>query len=130
MRELAYDGAAMIIRQLFDLTSFTHTYLLVDERTRDAVVIDSVFEQHVRDAALVRELGVTLRYAIDTHCHADHVTGAWLMKRAFGAQIGLAAVYGAVEIDRPLAHGDVIAFGDCALEVRAVPGHTDGCLAF
>ncbi|HEY1547644.1 MAG TPA: MBL fold metallo-hydrolase, partial [Kofleriaceae bacterium] len=81
----------MITRQLFDLTSFTHTYVLVDERTREAVVIDSVFEQHVRDAALVRELGVTLRYAIDTHCHADHVTGAWLMKRAFGAQIGLAA---------------------------------------
>jgi glyoxylase-like metal-dependent hydrolase (beta-lactamase superfamily II)/rhodanese-related sulfurtransferase len=127
---IAYDGVAMITRQLFDLTSFTHTYVLVDERTREAVVIDSVFEQHVRDAALVRELGVTLRYAIDTHCHADHVTGAWLMKRAFGAQIGLAAVYGAAEIDRPLGHGDVIAFGDCALEVRAVPGHTDGCLAF
>ncbi|HEX4450125.1 MAG TPA: MBL fold metallo-hydrolase [Kofleriaceae bacterium] len=129
MSELAYDGAAMIIRQLFDLTSFTHTYLLVDERTRDAVVIDSVFEQHARDAALVRELGVTLRYALDTHCHADHVTGAWLMKRAFGAQIGLAAVYGAAEIDRALVHGDVLAFGACALEVRAVPGHTAGCLA-
>jgi sulfur dioxygenase len=120
----------MIIRQLFDLTSFTYTYVLVDERTRDAVVIDSVFEQHARDAALVRELGVTLRYAIDTHCHADHVTGAWLMKRAFGAQVGLARVYGASEIDRPLAHGDALHFGDSVLEVRAVPGHTDGCLAF
>ncbi|HEY1812891.1 MAG TPA: MBL fold metallo-hydrolase [Kofleriaceae bacterium] len=120
----------MIVRQLFDPTSSTYTYLLADERTRDAVVIDCVFEQHARDAALVRELGVTLRFALDTHCHADHVTGAWLMKRAFGAQIGLASIYGAAEIDRPLAHGDTIRFGDSALDVRATPGHTDGCLAY
>jgi sulfur dioxygenase len=120
----------MLFRQLFDQVSSTYTYLLADERTRDAVLIDCVFEQHARDAALIRELGLTLRQTLDTHVHADHVTGAWLMKRAFGSGIGLARVYGAANVDLPLAHGDVVRFGGEALEVRATPGHTEGCLSF
>jgi glyoxylase-like metal-dependent hydrolase (beta-lactamase superfamily II) len=77
----------MFFRQLFDSASSTYTYLLADERTREAVLVDPVFEQHSRDAALIRELGLSLRYTLDTHCHADHVTGAWLMKTALGSQI-------------------------------------------
>ncbi len=119
----------MILRQLFDQTSATYTYLLADERTREAVLIDSVFEQHARDAALIRELGLTLLYTLDTHCHADHVTGAWLMKSAFGSRIGLSPMYGAVNVDLPLVHGVTIRFGAQALEVRATPGHTDGCVS-
>ncbi len=68
----------MIVRQLFDPVSSTYSYLLADEETRDGVLIDAVFEQHARDTALIRELGIKLSYALDTHCHADHVTGAWL----------------------------------------------------
>jgi len=120
----------VIFRQLYDLTSSTYTYLVADEATREAVLIDSVFEQHQRDAALIRELGLTLRYTLDTHCHADHVTGAWLMKRALGSQIAMAAAVGAKNVDLPLAHGDVVRFGGESLEVRATPGHTDGCLSF
>src|SRR5262245_6649213 len=120
----------MIFRQLFDQSSSTYTYLLADERTREAVLIDPVFEQHARDAALIRELGLTLKYTLDTHCHADHVTGAWLMQHALGSQIGLAGVYGAENVDRPLAHRDVVRFGALSLEARATPGHTDGCLSF
>ena len=70
----------MIFRQLFDGSSSTYTYLLGDEASHEAVLIDPVFEQHARDAALVRELGLQLVATLDTHCHADHVTGAWLMK--------------------------------------------------
>lgn len=120
----------MIFRQLFDLVSNTYTYLLADEETREAVLIDCVFEQHGRDAALVRELELKLRFVVDTHCHADHVTGAWLMKRALGSQIGLSSVCNAKNVDLPLKHGDVLRFGSYHLEVRATPGHTDGCLAF
>ena len=120
----------MMIRQLFDSTSSTYSYLLADDRTREAVLIDSVFEQHARDAALIRELGLKLRYTLDTHCHADHVTGAWLMKEAFGSKIGLSPVYSAKNIDQPLAPGDVIRFGTETLGIRATPGHTDGCLSF
>jgi sulfur dioxygenase len=120
----------MLLRQLFDQVSSTYTYLLADERTREAVLIDSVFEQHARDAALIRELGLRLFYTLDTHCHADHVTGAWLMKMEFGSFIGLAREYAAENVDYPLAHGMVIRFGEEALEVRATPGHTAGCMSF
>ncbi len=120
----------MILRQLFDQVSSTYTYLLADASTREAVLIDPVYEQHDRDAALIRELGLTLLATLDTHCHADHVTGAWRMKMAFGSRIGLSSAYGAANVDLPLAHGDVVRFGKEALEVRATPGHTDGCLSF
>lgn len=119
----------MIFRQLFDPVSSTYSYLLADEATREAVLIDPVFERHLRDAALIRELDLKLLYTVDTHCHADHVTGAWLMKEALGSQTALAKVYGASNIDVPLSDGDVIRFGGEALEVRATPGHTDGCLS-
>jgi sulfur dioxygenase len=120
----------MIFRQLFDQASSTYTYLLGDVATREAVLIDCVFEQHARDAALIRELGLTLLYVLDTHCHADHVTGAWLMKQALGAQVALSAEYGAANVDQTLQHGDSISFGKYSLHVRATPGHTAGCLTY
>lgn len=120
----------MFFRQLFDHVSSTYSYLLADEATREAVLIDSVFEQHARDASLIRELELKLVGVLDTHCHADHVTGAWLMKQAFGSKIGLAKVYGAENVDLPLSHGDSLRFGSHSLEVRATPGHTAGCLSF
>ena len=120
----------MLFRQLFDQVSSTYTYLLADEPTREAVLVDPVFEQHARDAALIRELDLRLVCTVDTHCHADHVTGAWLMKLAFGSRIGLSAQYEAANVDLPLAGGDAVRFGAEALEVRATPGHTTGCLSF
>ena len=120
----------MIIRQHFDPVSSTYSYLLFDPASAEAVLIDPVLEQHRRDAALIRELGVKLLCTLDTHCHADHVTGAWAMKEAFGSRIGLAEVYGGRNVDLPLRHGMVVRFGAEALEVRATPGHTAGCLCF
>jgi sulfur dioxygenase len=119
----------MICRQLYDAVSGTYTYLLADPATGKAVLIDPVFERHARDAALVRELGLDLVCTLDTHCHADHVTGAWLMKQALGSRIGSSAVCGAANVDLPLSHGAEIRFGERSLEVRATPGHTDGCLS-
>jgi len=98
----------MLCRQLYDQTSSTFSYLLWDEQTREAVLIDAVFEQHGRDRALIRELQLKLVAALDTHCHADHVTGAWRMKVALGAKIGLSSAYEARNVDRPLVHGEVV----------------------
>ncbi len=120
----------MLFRQLFDQVSSTYTYLLADEATHEAVLVDPVFEQHKRDAALVRELGLQLTCTLDTHCHADHVTGAWLMKAALGSKIGLSHAYGASNVDVALRPGDVVRFGAQTLEIRATPGHTAGCLSF
>ncbi len=122
--------SSLIFRQLYDATSSTYTYLLADPKTREAVFIDTVFEQHRRDVALVRELDLRLVCTLDTHCHADHVTGAWLMHEALGCRIGLAKAYGAENVDIPLLHGAEIHFGESKLEVRATPGHTGGCLSY
>ena len=118
----------LIFRQGFDATSSTYTYLLGD--AGQAVLIDPVFEHAQRDAALLRELGLTLVATLDTHVHADHVTGAWLLKQRCGSQIGVSVASGATGADRPLQHGDTVAFGARHLQVRATPGHTDGCLTY
>ncbi|HWS74989.1 MAG TPA: MBL fold metallo-hydrolase [Quisquiliibacterium sp.] len=120
----------MIFRQLIDPVSSTYTYLLADSRTLDAVLIDPVFEHARRDAALIDELGLRLLCTLETHTHADHVTGAWMLKRRFGSLIAVSAAGGAAGADRSLAHGDRIDFGGRHLRVRATPGHTDGCLSY
>ena len=71
----------MIFRQLFDPVSSTYTYLLADPGTREALLIDPVFEQVRRDLALLRELDLKLVATLETHVHADHVTGAWLLQQ-------------------------------------------------
>ena len=120
----------MLFRQLYDDVSSTYTYVLADENTREAVMIDPVFEHVQRDLAMLNELDLKLLYILDTHCHADHVTGSWLMAQKTGAKVAIAAVVGAENVDIGLNHGDRVTFGQHALEVRATPGHTDGCLTF
>lgn len=120
----------MIFRQLFDAKSSTYTYLLACAETKDAVFIDPVFEQVNRDLALIRELELNLVAVMDTHCHADHVTGAWLLNHYTGCKIACAETIGAENTQTKLKHGDVVEFGHCHLDVRATPGHTDGCLTF
>jgi glyoxylase-like metal-dependent hydrolase (beta-lactamase superfamily II)/rhodanese-related sulfurtransferase len=120
----------LVFRQLGDPTSSTYTYLLADSDTREAILIDPVYDQALRDAALVEELGLELRWTLDTHVHADHVTAAWLLKHRLGSQIGVGAATGAKGADRYLAHGDKLSFGSRHLEARATPGHTAGCMTY
>lgn len=120
----------MIFRQMYDSVSSTYTYVLADASSLDAVIIDPVFEQLNRDLALIQELGLKLLYSIDTHCHADHVTASWMLKQRTNCKVSLAAVVGADNVDNALNHGDRIVFGSHYLEVRATPGHTDGCLSY
>jgi glyoxylase-like metal-dependent hydrolase (beta-lactamase superfamily II)/rhodanese-related sulfurtransferase len=120
----------MIFRQLFDPVSSTYTYLLGDSESGEAVLIDPVYEHVPRDLALLQELGLRLEATLDTHVHADHVTGAWRLHTRCGSAIALARVVGAEGVDRPLSDGDRVFFGKRYLGVRATPGHTSGCLTY
>ena len=120
----------MIFRQLFEPQSSTYTYLLADEATREAVLIDPVFEVARREVALIEELNLRLVMSLETHVHADHVTGAWLLKAKLGAKIALSKDAGAVGADVYLSPGDRVHFGKRYVEARATPGHTSGCLTY
>ncbi|MFN3230670.1 MAG: rhodanese-like domain-containing protein [Alphaproteobacteria bacterium] len=120
----------LIFRQLFDPQSSTYSYLLGDSASREAILIDPVFEQVRREIALIEELGLTLKTTLETHVHADHVTGGWLLKQKLGSQIAIAAVSGADGADIYFEDGDKLSFGDRHIEVRATPGHTNGCCTF
>src|SRR3954469_2623295 len=120
----------MIFRQLFDPQSSTYTYLLADPATREAILIDPVFEQARRDAALIQELGLKLKLTLETHVHADHITGASLLKQKLGNRIAISAASGAEGADLYLRAQEKIAFGARHLEARATPGHTGGCTSY
>jgi glyoxylase-like metal-dependent hydrolase (beta-lactamase superfamily II)/rhodanese-related sulfurtransferase len=118
----------MIFRQLFDPVSSTYTYLLGDGG--EALLIDPVYEHVPRDLALLQELGLKLLATLDTHVHADHVTGAWRLRQRSGSRIAVSAAAGATQADNALQHGDRLSFGTRSLTVRATPGHTSGCLTY
>ncbi|MFN3197081.1 MAG: MBL fold metallo-hydrolase [Bradymonadia bacterium] len=120
----------MFFRQLFDRETCTYTYLLADEEAKAAVLIDPVAEHVDRDAQLLEELGFTLVYTLDTHVHADHITGAGMLRERLNSKSVLSALGGAPCVDRAVTSGDVVQFGRYGLEVRATPGHTDGCVTY
>lgn len=119
----------MIFRQLFDYESWTYTYLLADTRAGEAVVIDPVLDQVERDTKLASELGVRIVMAIDTHVHADHVSGSGALRARLGTKVVLSERSGSAVADRYVKDGDVVELGEIALEVRETPGHTDGCIS-
>ncbi len=121
---------ALIFRQLFDVQSSTFTYFLGCDTSRQAILIDPVFEQARRDAALVAELGLGFAWTLETHIHADHVTGAWILKERLGSGIAVGASSGAEGADLCLEDGAEIAFGTHRLRTMATPGHTSGCVTY
>jgi sulfur dioxygenase len=119
----------MLVRQLFDSDSWTYTYLLADELSREAVLIDAVREQAHRDLGVLRELGLTLRYVLDTHVHADHVTAASALRAQTGAQT-VAGTRGPSCADVHVRHGDQLRVGSFAIDVLETPGHTDDSVSY
>lgn len=120
----------VIFRQLFDPETSTYSYLLADEVSRKAVLIDSVSDQFDRDVRLLRELELELCYALETHVHADHVTASGRLRETLGAQVGVGEHAGVGNADLQLKDGDVVQFGAHTLEVMSTPGHTTGCVSY
>ena len=115
----------MIFRQLFEPTSSTYTYLLACEETGQAVLVDPVLETVERDLDLIRGLGLTLACTIETHIHADHVTGAGRLRALAGSKAGFPAKSGAEFVDFTISEGSPVAVGTVALRPLYTPGHTD-----
>jgi sulfur dioxygenase len=115
----------MIFRQLFEPKSSAYTYLIGCEDTREAVLIDPVAETVERDLALLDEVGLKLKYTVETHIHADHVTGASRLREATGCGCAVPAKSGAEQVDVPVREGDPIGVGGLYLQPLYTPGHTD-----
>jgi len=115
----------MRIEQLFDPATSTYSYLLWDETTKQAALIDSVKEQSARDIKLIKQMDLQLKYTLETHIHADHITGSGLLRDEFNSQ---AAVHKNSEsqcADVLLSNGDMLKLGDETIDIIYTPGHTN-----
>lgn len=120
----------MLFRQLFDPESSTYTYLIADERTREAALIDPVRDRVERDVQLVDELDLRLVLTLETHVHADHVTGSGVLRTRLGSKSVLSAAAGSGCADVLVHDGDHLQVGGIDIEARHTPGHTNGCVTY
>ncbi|KAL0680222.1 hypothetical protein Bca4012_008203 [Brassica carinata] len=126
------SSSKLLFRQLFEKESSTYTYLLADISHPDkpALLIDPVDKTVDRDLKLINELGLKLVYAMNTHVHADHVTGTGLLKTKVPGVKSVISKASGSKADKFVEHGEKVSIGDIHLEVRATPGHTAGCVTY
>jgi sulfur dioxygenase len=118
-----------MFKQMFDSASSTFTYLLVDEASREAVLIDPV-ASHIEDyIALINQHNYRLKYALETHVHADHITASGMLRERLGIKTGVSALCGAITADMQLNDGDTLQFGAQQIKLIATPGHTLGSIS-
>ena len=150
----------MVIRHFYDPRTFTLTFVVFDEKTKDAVIIDPVLDYDplsgLTSTGSVEEVsrfieaeGLKLRWVLETHAHADHISGSQFLKRRFDAGIAIGARITEVQetfkgifdlpggfltdgsqFDRLLQDGETLAAGSLPVEVIATPGHTPACVSF
>ena len=120
----------ILFHQFFDQTSSTLTYLLADPLSGDAVIIDSVKEHLGAYLTFLQEQELQLVWVLETHVHADHVTGAAGLREMTGARSAVGAAGGVACADRQLIDGDTIVFGSEVIRVIPTPGHTPGCVTY
>jgi glyoxylase-like metal-dependent hydrolase (beta-lactamase superfamily II) len=115
----------MLFRQLFEPQSSTYTYLVACEESGEAVLIDPVLETVERDVQLLGELELSLRFTVETHIHADHVTGASSLRELTGCRCAIPDQSGAEHVDVAVREGEPIRIGSLELQPLYTPGHTD-----
>ena len=120
----------MNVKQLIDLSTCTFTYLLYSNKNKEALIIDPVFEQVERDLDLIKKLNLNLIYILETHVHADHITGASKIKEKTNAKICYGSKTGVKGADIFLNDGDKILLSDFEILTIHTPGHTNGCVSY
>jgi len=104
--------------------------MLADTDSGEAVLIDPVIELAERDVQTAKDLGLTLKYCMNTHVHADHITGTGLLKKLVPEIKSVIAKNSGAEADVYVEHGSIIEFGKHQVEVASTPGHTNGCITY
>ena len=120
----------MIFRQLFDSVSGTYTYLLASRRGGEALIIDPVLEKVDRYLQLIHELDLKLVKAVDTHLHADHITGLGALRDRTHCITVMGEQSKADVVSMRLAEGDKLAIEGVSLDVLYTPGHTDDSYSY
>src|SRR5262249_8523123 len=119
-----------IFRQLFDSTSGTYTYLLASRRGGEALIIDPVLEKVERYLQLIKELDLRLVQAVDTHTHADHITGLGALRDRTHCITVMGENAKVDVVSMRVAEGDRLTIEGLALDVLYTPGHTDDSYSF
>jgi len=124
------SASPIIRRQFFESVSSTYTYLLVCSQTKEGILIDPVIETVERDAQIIKDMGVTLKFMLNTHVHADHITGTGKLKTIFPKSLSVISGISGALSDVKVGDGDIVEFGNRYVTVLSTPGHTEGCLSF
>lgn len=122
--------STLLFRQFFDPESSTYTYLIADSETKEAVLVDTVLEQVERDLQVLRDLGLTLRYCLETHIHADHITGAGKLRQQTGCRVLVPQHATAKSADHSFSDRETLAVGSTRIEAISTPGHTNSHMAY
>jgi glyoxylase-like metal-dependent hydrolase (beta-lactamase superfamily II) len=120
----------MKLRQLFDPESSSYSYLVWDADSRLAALIDPVQGQVERDIRLIQELGLTLKYTLETHVHADHITGSGKLRDALNSIVLVHENSKAKCADVLIRDGDFVPLGCSKIHVLSTPGHTDSDVSY
>ena len=120
----------MIFRQLFEHDTCTYTYLIADEKSQEAIFIDPVIDHLDSYLQLVKELGLELIVALDTHVHADHITATGNLRKKFNCSIAMGAHTKAEFVTERMHEGDILRIGSLKLKALYTPGHTDDSYSF
>ncbi|MCU0537036.1 MAG: MBL fold metallo-hydrolase [Hydrococcus sp. Prado102] len=120
----------MLFRQLLDAETSTYTYLIADLDAKEAILVDPVLEQVDRDLKLLKELGLNLRYCLETHIHADHITGTDRLRQITGCLGIVPKNAQAACADRHIRDGETLKLGTITIQAISTPGHTDSHNAY
>ena len=124
---------SLICKPLFEHDSSTFTYLIADSGTREAAIIDAVDSMIDRDIALIQELELDLKFIIETHIHADHITSACPLKKTFPLAkivIGIENIDAEACADIMVGEGHILPIGEHEIVAMETPGHTPGCMSY
>ena len=120
----------MIFRQLFDSVSSTYSYVLASRRGGEALIIDPVLEKVDRYLKLMEELDLKLVKAVDTHLHADHITGLGALRDRTRCITVMGEQSKVDVVSMRIADGDKLSVEGLSLDVLYTPGHTDDSYSF